>query len=463
MKRLYIALILLLIAGLSPLLADERTEPIDVIIALDKSLSMVEEIDAVKEYVNTYVIDDLLIPGDFFLVVAFYGTTEVPVSLTIRVPQDKERAKELISGLLADGRFTDIGNALDVLGKQVERLSRPDREKYLLLITDGIQEAPPESPYYSPDGSFNHAFLENTKTIQRQGWKVVILGIGTHAQAQELAADLSADYAQLSEQPTAEELVEKTREFLSSLKVEPDIRFGPIDARGRGTLRVTVASRGYPEARTVKVRAIQLSLPGEGSQNVLPEPVTWEIEPDTSAELSAAVRLSTVPSAGEHSGTLEFQFTGADRFVPVVMSVEFRVLSFLGSYWLWLLIAAAVLIVLVLLIILLAVRPGKAKYRFRLVVEGQPSDQAQDVYRIAEGIPQYLEEVEGIIRVSPTRSPQSLARLTAIQKGVRMGLLKPERFPKLTDLPLNVLDFDFRVRIDLDKKRDVTVRLATAG
>ena len=38
-------------------LADEREEPIDVIIALDKSLSMVEEIEAVKEYVNTYLID----------------------------------------------------------------------------------------------------------------------------------------------------------------------------------------------------------------------------------------------------------------------------------------------------------------------------------------------------------------------------------------------------------------------
>ena len=144
------------------------------------------------------------------------------------------------------------------------------------------------------------------------------------------------------------------------------------------------------------------------------------------------------------------------------MPVEFRVLSFVGSYWLWILIGAVVLILVILLIVVLAVRAGKAKYRFRLVVEGQPPGQGKDVYRIVEGKPQYLEQVDGDIRVSPTRGPGSLARLTAIQKGVRMGLLKPEKFPKLTDMPLNVLDFDFRVRVDLDKKQDVTVRLSSA-
>jgi Mg-chelatase subunit ChlD len=463
MKNLCIAVIFLPILALGGLWADVRTEPIDVIIALDKSLSMVEEIDAVKEYVDTHIIDELLIPGDFFLVVAFYGKTEVPVSVTIEDQADKERAKQLINALVADGQYTDIGNALDVLEQQIQRYSRPDREKYLLLITDGIQEAPPGSPYYSPDGSFNHAFLENTKTIQKMGWKVVILGVGTEAKAQELAQQLAqemgADYAPLSEQPTAEELAEKTLEFLSTLKATPTVRFGPFTLSGRGRLGLTVQSEGYKEAKTVRVSSILLTLPGEEPHNILPAPVAWTIAPQGSVDLSTAVRLPEVPASGEHSGTLQFEFSSGDHFVPVVMPVEFRVLSFVGSYWLWILIGAVVLILIIVLIILLAVRAGRAKYRFHLVVEGQPSEQG---YRIVEGKPQYLEQVDGDIRISANRSPQSLARLMAIQKGVRMGLLKPERFPKLTDMPLNVLDFDFRVRIDLEKKRDVTVRLSSA-
>ncbi|MBN1835267.1 MAG: VWA domain-containing protein [Spirochaetales bacterium] len=465
MKRLYIALILLPILLLSPLFADERTEPIDVIIALDKSLSMVEEIEAVKEYVNTHVIEDLLIPGDFFLVVAFYGDTIVPVSTTIEGPEDKERAKERIAALLADGRFTDIGNALDVLGEQIERHSRPDREKYLLLITDGIQEAPPQSKYYSPDGSFNHAFLENVKTIQQKGWKVVILGAGTDAQAHELAQDLaqqlSGDYAQLSEEPTAEELIQKTQEFLAVLRAEGGAELGPVDLQGRGTLTMSVSSEGYAEARSVRIRAIQLSIPGEGTQNILPAPVQWDIPPASSGRFSAPVQLSAVPASGEHSGRLEFEFSGTDRFVPVVIPVEFRVLSFVGSYWLWVLIGALVLLALIVLIIVLVGRARKPRYRFRLMAEGQAAEQAQEVYKAVEGKPLYLNEVEGTVTVARNRSPQSIARLVAIPKGVRMGLLKPERFPKLTDVPLNVLDFDFRVRVDLDKRRDVTVRLAS--
>ena len=125
--------------------ADEREEPVDVIIALDKSLSMVEEIDAVKEYVRTTIIDQLLIPGDFLTVVAFYGKTQIPISAFLKTNKEKDNLSAAISRIEADGRFTDIGNALDVLASELEKQSDPDRKKYLLLITDGKQEAPPES------------------------------------------------------------------------------------------------------------------------------------------------------------------------------------------------------------------------------------------------------------------------------------------------------------------------------
>ena len=91
-------LTLLLCLPLS-LAADERTEPIDVIIALDKSLSMVEEIDAVRDYVNKHLVDELLIPGDFFLTVAFYGQAEIPVAVKIGGAGDKARIKEIVGGL----------------------------------------------------------------------------------------------------------------------------------------------------------------------------------------------------------------------------------------------------------------------------------------------------------------------------------------------------------------------------
>ena len=125
------------------------------------------------------------------------------------------------------------------------------------------------------------------------------------------------------------------------------------------------------------------------------------------------------------------------------------------------LIALVVLVLIVLLILFLIRRLKKVKYRFQLITGAKKAD--QPIYKIKEGKPLYLEIAEGEMTVNPKRNPQSIARLMAIQKGVRMTVLKSERFPKFYDAPLDIRDFDFRVRLDLDKKRDVTVRLARVG
>ena len=263
MKKFLVLALLLALAGVAGISADVRTEPIDVIVALDKSLSMVDKIGAVEEYVNTYIIDQLLIPGDYFLVVAFYGKTEIPVAMRITGEADKQKAKQAISRLVGDGRFTDIGNALDVLGTELAKLPDQNRRKHLLLITDGIQEAPPASRYYSRDGKFTHEFLENTKTIQKKGWKIEILGIGTHAGASELAESLAAGYTELSEAPTAQEFIEKTRGFLASVEITEGPALSAVQRSGPGpapTLGLT--SRGHEQPVTLELSGIRLSLPG---------------------------------------------------------------------------------------------------------------------------------------------------------------------------------------------------------
>ena len=463
-----IRLFLLIFLGISLILpfsgfADEREEPIDVIIALDKSKSMAEngKIEAVKEYVNSYIIDELLIEGDFFLVVAFYGQTEIPISMTIQSDEDKERAKAIVAQLLGDGVYTDIGNALDVLGQQVEKYAHPDRKKYLLLITDGIQEAPPESKYYSPDGSFNHAFLENTKVIQKKGWKVHILGVGLEGEAQQLADELAGTYTDLSEQPTVEEMVEKTGEFLAALEVSGPVTMEPVNYRGRSRIALSVESKGFEEEQTVEVTAIRLTLPDGMEKNILEDSVSFTFAPETTTEIGISVRIPEAVDSGDHTGDLRFEFSGDKRFLPVVSSVDYHVNTFFENFWWWMLIALVVLVLIVLLILFLIRRLKKVKYRFQLITGAKKAD--QPIYKIKEGKPLYLDLAEGAVTVNPKRNPQSIARLMAIQKGVRMTVLKSERFPKFYDAPLDIRDFDFRVRLDLDKKKDLTVRLGRVG
>ncbi len=85
------------LAVASPLAADTRTENIDVIVALDRSLSMEKKVDAVKNYVSTYLVDQVLQPGDHFVLVAFYGKTDLLISQTIAGDADKAALKKSIA------------------------------------------------------------------------------------------------------------------------------------------------------------------------------------------------------------------------------------------------------------------------------------------------------------------------------------------------------------------------------
>src|SRR5512137_2234662 len=101
----------LLLACAAALQADQRQDPMDVIIALDKSLSMEQEIAAVKQYVSTSIVDGLLIPGDLLIVIAFYGKADILVSTEVSDTASREAIKKAIAGIRADGRWTDIGGA----------------------------------------------------------------------------------------------------------------------------------------------------------------------------------------------------------------------------------------------------------------------------------------------------------------------------------------------------------------
>jgi hypothetical protein len=174
------------------------------------------------------------------------------------------------------------------------------------------------------------------------------------------------------------------------------------------------------------------------------------------------VRIPSPPAEGDHRGTLTFDFAGEDRFLPVVLDVGYHVNSFVENFWLWLLIAAIALIALIILLVLLIPRLKKLKYRFRLTVQGQKAPPGHEVFLLKEGRPLYLDLTEGRILISSRRSGDSLARLVAVAKGVRLTVLRGECFPKLKEAPMNILDFDFLVRTNIEKRTDTGVRLSSA-
>lgn len=300
------------------LFADTRTENIELYLVIDKSKSMVEEISDVSAYINENFIQNLLIPGDRLVLIQFYGNADLIYDNIIST-SGKTELMQSITAMQADGRFTDIGNALDRLNSAVSKHSGDSERKYLILLTDGKQEAPPESPYYTPDGSFNHRFLEHTKVIQQSGWKVIIIGIGSDTVAEELAKEIGTTETTLDFEGDSEVKAMSSSEILGRIIAEN------IEITG-GVISLRLKSEGYGTERSISIEQITYQL-SDGNYNLLDSPIEIKIGPES--VISAGIELSAdlldrLPS-GKNTGTLLFNFAGDTPFLPAV--VESAVLT----------------------------------------------------------------------------------------------------------------------------------------
>ena len=419
--------------------ADDRTEPIDVMIALDKSLSMVDEIEAVKEYVIDTLVGELLIPGDFLHVIAFYGETDIAVSRDVIDEDSLADISFMLANVEADGYYTDIGNALDVLRTWVERRG-DDRPKYLLLITDGKQEAPQDSPYYSPDGSFNHAFLDNTRTIQREGWRIQVLGIGSATVAQELAEELAGSFGEVSESASAEEIAEQTASFLGRLDITGTPQLSPVGRDGRATLSFAVTSSGHQAAATVEIDRVNVGRAGGSPRNALGTPLTVTVPADGTEQVTLSLALGRDPAPGPVSVGLGFG--EGETLIPARFDVTIERRSTISEYRFVIIPVAVLLLAAIVIAILLMTRKSAAgSVSFQLNVEGQTV--GRDRFSLRPGKRLYLAESGGVFRIDTARTPKSIGALTA-EEGTL--ILDPVKEDRISDVPPNVLDHPIEVR-----------------
>ncbi len=465
LKSKYLLIIILIITLIlifnQSLFSDTRTQNIDIVIALDKSLSMVEEIDAVKAYVNHYIIDQLIIPNDYLLVIGFYGKTDVLVSQFIRNKTDKEQVKRIIDGIKADGHFTDIGHALDVVKEKLTKLENDHRRKYVLLLTDGKQEAPPTSKYYSPTGKFNHEFLKNAKVIQKKGWKIEILGIGKLPETEELARTISGNYTEISSKPTEGEIKKKTKNLLSVVEITEKPGLITFSAGGRGKVNLTLKSSGYNSPVNIVITKVKI-VTADGKFMGSSEPMfSCTINPGEKTNISIPIKISNLPAPGGYRGTITFEFGNKGvRFVPAAFDVSFRIKSFLESFW-WLIlvgILAVVILIIFLVRYIAGMGGGTKKMKLRVVVEELPVDKMAKAIEIREKNPLYLTISKDNISLSDKMNPFAVARLTLIGGQVKLSVLKEGFFRDADKISDNILNKSIKVKTDIGRNYHIKIR-----
>jgi hypothetical protein len=448
--------LLLAVTALAP--ADKRTENIDMFVVLDRSLSMfkyvgaVKKIDAVKAYATEELIDNQLILGDFLEVIGFYGATEVLVSQVVQTEADRIAVKRIINGLAEDGHYTDIGNALDTLRTEVEKRESDGRLKHVLLITDGIQEAPPTSRYYSPDGSFNHEFLKNTKTIQKKGWKIQLLGLGAGTAVLDLAKALEAVYGEITGEVSAAEVARQTENLLGSIRVvDGTAVISPVGSDGAAELALSLRSEGYTREVTVAVAGIAAAAGTvSAAQALVGAPVSLRVAATGDTAVRLPLSLPADLPAGRRPWKLSFSFLPGERFTPGELTLTVSVKGWIGNHPLefWLIVAgAAILAALVVLAVLRLVRGRPV--RFSVTVDGQPA--VGSPAALVRGAIRYLSELDGSFSLEGKRTSRSIARFSVSRRpdsrrALAMEFLKPDRFWKVSEPPQNALGSSLTVK-----------------
>jgi Mg-chelatase subunit ChlD len=440
----------------SPILADTRKDNIDVIIALDKSLSMEKKVNAVKSWVSSFIIDQLIIPGDFLTVIAFYGKADLIISQTIQNDADRKAAKAVISQIRGNGRFTDIGNALDSVKAQLAAKETDGREKYVLLLTDGIQEAPPSSKYWSKNGTFNHEFLANTKTIQQKGWKVMILGIGIDTAAKDLAKELQGSYSEITNKLTPDTITQKAGTLFGTPTIDGPVTVGPIGVDGSSRISFVLKPSGLAGDIRITVSGLDAQVGTRSIPGLLSSALTLTVKKDGTTPVSFPVQFPPVLTTGSSTGTLTFAFGSTERFSPAQVPVSLHVLGWVQSN---LILSAAALLVLLILLALIAflvwrLTRGKP-LRFAVLIDDAPVQ--ADVLSLRAGRELYLNEIASVFSLAAKRTGKSVAKFSVKDTKLALALLKQDRFPKVKDVPPDARGKTFALRSESGKSLSMKV------
>jgi hypothetical protein len=435
-----------------PAAADVRKDNIDVIIAFDKSLSMVDKVNAVKDWVNSSIIDQVLIPGDTLVVIAFYGRADIIISQAIASDSDKATVKQIISRISGNGHFTDIGNALDSVKEEIAKRDSDGREKYVLLLTDGIQEAPPSSKYYSKDGTFNHEFLLNTKTIPEKGWKVMILGLGTGTAARDLAGELKGSYAEVPEEASSTKITANTIAatastiFSTTTMTEP-VRVAPVHKDGSSSISLSLKMSGLQGDTKVVISGVSARFGSRNIPSILKAPVTLTLKSNAVTAAGFPVTFPSDLPPGSQWTTLTFSFASPTTFVPNATVAMVTVNGMLQNNIITL--GAGVLILLVLIVVVLVIVWRRTKGRpvlFAIQVDGE--NVGEETMALKSGRELYLSETAGAFALAARKSPKSLARFSAQEGRLVMTVIKQDRFPRLKDVPPDARGRSFTLRTE---------------
>jgi Mg-chelatase subunit ChlD len=343
-----------ILAPETALAARERTGSVDVFLVLDESGSMKPIFSKVTAFIADALVRDYLEPGDYLCVIGFSSEARIRVSQRLSSKAEKENLGELLRSLnVVPQGYTDLGRSLEETLKQLSRLSDPSHQQMVLILTDGVNHPPRESPYFAPvkrdagrglppASDFNERFLAQVKSLSQQGYRNLVVGIGTVTDARKLGEALGAEHTVLKEFDSEELARALSRFWDDTINLAgitgPD---APGLPGGEMALEVRLQSTseqhrevhlGAVSVRELKRLAAATVPEGLSASAALIGEARWALAPRAEGSFPVRVTLPADFPSGDFEATLRFEQTSAVKFYPPEAGFAFHVPSFWERY-----------------------------------------------------------------------------------------------------------------------------------
>lgn len=469
--KIIICLAIILICSAGAVSADS----IDLVVLLDTSESVFPIFDDLINIVIEDSIEDHLQLGDYFHLLSFAGSPQIEASRRIDSAEDMEEVLAHLLLLQPLGNYTDLLRALQFVYQFTSDLPG-GRKKIVVILTDGIHDPPPDSPFAYGKRDIEKDLAHITDQIKRKDWDVRIIRLpspGNTSASGPSAAEADSGAAEFGKgspeetQPAAEpeNLIDSLSEGLDTGIVEypetpgdgaaneilgtPSIET-PEDLGKVGTeTTIPIQVKNHDSIEKI-IRLLALRLDGKNILINKPEAV---IAPGGEAVLEAEIRLPEGMEIGGHTLTLIPEFEGDLRFSPNEITVDVQIGKggFLSSekFRLKHLIVIIAVLLAVFLIILFIRRIGlsfeslfrrSSEYAYEkisngtpveLVVEGQNTQIGMRNVHTFTSRSRFCVGGDGspfVIFLHPF--PRCIAEISGGSDEIHLYVRKPEYFPE---------------------------------
>ncbi len=295
-------------------------ENIDLIVMVDTSASMFPYFDDLMNYLIHDLLATRLHRGDTFHLLSFDATPEVEIALEMNSAEAADRAYGRILLLHPLGRYTDLVAALQFLYTYAQELPETN-PKQIILITDGVNDPPPGSPFYKlgPDG-VHKAVVDVAGAIKKEGWKFDILKVPPEpAPGEEGMKSYLPDLAQSLGVPVVPYNKNEKQAVTGMTTGFPTLIFpaalGNVGNRFVAPFRV---KNWKSEPIIVRLSSVL----SDGTE-LLDGKVSITVAPNAEAALDVPIRLPLSYPQGDHAANVQLIFNDDLRISPTTGTLSF--------------------------------------------------------------------------------------------------------------------------------------------